>query len=176
MAAPFNRLRSKLNRAICAYLIKEGCGTAADTAPENSQQIKSYPNTTVRAGIATPNPALTGNRDIPVHIGIRGSAVRDPANLTDVTTARKAFDDRLASVYDALMQGDGATLRATAAAITAAGRALAISAPGTNADMADFTCQAWYDGGEGDAEPDQEGTRWEEILIFRAFCAPSNVD
>ena len=118
MAAPFNRIRSKLNRAICAYLIKQGCGTAYDTFPENWKSAKGYPNTTVRSGVATPSPKLTGNREIPVHISVKGSAMQSRDDAPN--SARLAFENRLATVYDALMQsGDGHTLRETAAAITA---------------------------------------------------------
>ena len=177
MAAPFNRIRSKLNRAIVAYLIEQGCGSADDTFPENTQAIRSYPNTTVRAGVATPTVLNTGIRSIPVHIRIRGSASEDPEKKDDANDPRTLFDARLSVVYDALMQSDnGRNLKATATAITDAGRALAVSDPTNNADMADFTCQQWVDGGEGDGAPDGEGNAWEEILIFNTICSPSNVD
>ena len=177
MPSPFNRLRSKLTRAIVAHLIESGCGTAADTFPDNSQRDKPSLCTTVRATIASPEVPMSGIRSIPVHITIRGSAVRDPEHPDDISSARVAFDTRLALVADALMQSaDGQSWHATADLITASGRALAVDDPGSNGDMCDFSCQAWYDGGEGDAEPDQEGTAWQEILIFRAICSPSNVD
>ena len=177
MAAPFNRIRSKLNRAIVAYLIQKGCGTAADTFPENSQAIKGYPVTTVRAGVAIPEPVLTGNRRVDILITVKGQALKDPNKPDDISTARVAFDNRLALVGDALTQSDdGRTLRATAVLITAAGRALAVSDPEGNADMADFTVMLWLDAGEGDVSPDEQGTAWQEGLKFSALCAPSNVD
>lgn len=79
---------------------------------------------------------------------------------------------------------DGQTLRWTAAAITAAGRALAVAVDATdeaaqfalnNADMTGFTCQEIYDMGEGDGEADGEGCSWEEILMFDVVASPSNV-
>lgn len=177
MAEPFNRLRSKLNRAICAYLIQERAGTSEDTFPENSQEARTYPVTTVRAGIATPAVPLTAIRDVTVHITIKGSAASNPSNPGDTTTALWKFEQRLAGTNDLLNQSDdGRTLKATADAITLAGRALAVSDPVFNADMAEFTLQLWEPRGEGDAEPDQEGMAWQEILIFRAICSPSNVD
>lgn len=173
---PFNRLRSKLNRAIAAYLVSAGAGSADDVSPANSRQSKGYPNTTVRATIAKPEVPLTGIRRITVHISVKGSAVQENSETSE-EAAREAFDQRLAQTADALMQSDdGRTIRATAAAITAAGRQLAVDNPTDHADMADFTCQAWYDGGEGDAPPDEVGTSWEEILIFEAVCSASNVD
>src|ERR1035437_5076897 len=137
MPAPFNRIRSKLNRAIVAYLIEKGCGSADDTFPENTQKNRTYPVTTVRAGVATPAVPLTGIRSVPVHITIRGSAATNPDTRVVVVDAREAFDLRLSAVYDALMQSDdNRTLRATAAAITSAGRALTVDASsGTDAAL-----------------------------------------
>jgi hypothetical protein len=180
MAAPFNRLRSKLNRAICAYLIQQKVGTADDTFPENSQAIKTYPVTLVRACAALePNEGMTtGNRNIIVLITVKGSAVRNTAKPADIQSARIAFETRLTNVNDALLMqsSDNRTLKATARAITLAGRALAVSDPDNNADMADFTCQWWINMGEGDLDPDQEGTAWQEALKFKSLCSPSNVD
>lgn len=173
---PFNRLRSKLNRAIAAYLVSAGAGTDDTVSPANSRQSKGYPNTTVRATIAKPEVPLTGIRRIIVHVSVKGSAVQENDAVSE-DVARAAFDLRLSQTADALMQSDdGRTLRATAAAITAAGRQLAADNPTDHADLADFACQAWYDGGEGDAAPDETGTSWEEILIFEAVCSPANVD
>lgn len=177
MPAPFNRIRSKLNRAIVAYLIEQGAGTAEDTFPENSLPVRHYPVTTVRAGVAIPEPVLTGNRRVDILITIKGSAVKDPSKPDDISTARVAFDNRLALVGDALAQSDdNRTLRATALAITEAGRALAVSDPNGNADMVDFTVMQWLNSGEGDVDPDDNGTAWQEGLKFSALCAPSNVD
>lgn len=185
MAAPFNNLRSKLNRAICAYLVGGGAGTVDDVLPHNSRKPKGYPNTTVRATISKPEPPLTGIRRITVHINIKGSASQDP-NEPNPEAARIAFNARVAETYDVMMQSDdGQSLRATAKAITLAGRALAVpvdNTPGAaqaadnNSDMTDFTCQAVYDAGEGDGDADAEGCSWMEVLIFECICSPSNVD
>ena len=185
MIAPFNNLRSKLNRAIAAYLVSQGCGGVGDVVPANSRQPKSYPNTTVQSTLSKPEVPLTGLRRVTVHISIKGSAVIDPSE-PNPEVARINFDKRVAQTYDALMQSDDdETLRATAAAITEAGRALAVPADDSpeaaqfaanNSDMEDFTCSSWYDMGEGDGEPSGEGCAWNEILIFEALASPSNTD
>jgi hypothetical protein len=185
MAAPYHNLRSKLNRAITAYLISVGAGGPEDTGPANARTLSKYPRTTIRAGVGKAEPPLTGNYRVTVYISVKGSAVQDPKE-PNPEAARIAFDTRLATVFDALMQSDDdQTLRATKSAINAAGRALAVAVDGSdeaiqfaanNADMVDFTVIGWYDAGFGDGEPNEEGTSWEEILIFEALACSSNVD
>jgi hypothetical protein len=186
MAAPYNKLRSKVNRAIAAYLISAGAGSTTDTVPANTKTVKVYPNTTVKATLSLPEVHFVALRRVKVHISIKGSATQDPTE-TDLDAPRKLFDDRVSQVYDAMMQtSDNQTLHATALLITSAGRALAVSQqPGNpasdqvaadNADMVDFSLQAVYDMGEGDGEPSEDGTSWEEILMFDVLASPSNVD
>jgi hypothetical protein len=176
----YHRTRSKLNRALCAYLVSVGAGSAGDTTPANSGGGKGFPNTTVQATLSKPEVPLTGLRRISVHVSIKGSAVLGVGE-PNPEVARVNFDNRIAAVYDALMQSDdGQTLHATAALITAAGRALAVPVDASpeaalfaanNADMAEFTCQAWYDAGEGDGEAEGEGCAWEEVLLFEALVS-----
>jgi hypothetical protein len=185
MAEPFNNIRSKLSRAIAAYLIDAGAGTEADTLPHTSVANTAYPNTVVRATLSKPEVPMSGMRRVTVHISIKGSATNVPKE-SNPQKARVQFDQRVADVCDALMQtDDDETYRATARLITIAGRDLATPADATpeaaqaaanNADMEDFTCQGWYDGGEGDGAADAEGCSWEEILIFEALVSPSDTD
>lgn len=186
MAEAFNRVRSKLNRAIAAYLVSRGAGSVDDTVPANTTTPLNYPQTVVRATLSKPEVAFTGIRRVTVHVVIKGQAVKNPPDsAAPADTARQAFDDRVAAIYDALMQSSGHSLKATAQAVTASGRALdsddndatdGWTARALNTDMSDFTCSAWYDAGEGDGEPEAEGCDWVETLIFEAICSPSNVD
>ncbi len=184
--ANYNNLRSKLNRAIAAYLVSQACGSVDDISPANSRTASKYPNTKIRCTIGKPEVPLTGLRRMPVLISIRGSATQKPGE-PNPDLARVNFDARVAATYDAMLQSDDdQTFRATARAITATGRALAVVVDpndpesvqfaANNADMVDFTCQAVYDTGEGDGEPDAEGCDWHEILTFEVLCSPSNVD
>jgi len=185
MADPYNKLRSKLDRAVAAYLVSVGAGGPNDCLPHNTVLANTYPNTDVHSTLSRPEVALTGLRRVMVHISIKGSAVNKP-DEPNVDQGRVEFDKRVGVTMDALMESDdGQTLRATARAITAAGRALAVAVDGSdaailkaanNADMVDFTCQAWYDAGEGDPETNADGCSWENILMFEALASPSNVD
>jgi hypothetical protein len=164
----YNNVRSKTARAIAAYLISSGVGTAADTSAANVASDSTYPRTTIHPGIAIPEVPMTGIYRVKTMVSIRGSAIVVNPDIDP----RVAFDSRVSAVFDAMMMSDdGATLDYTASAITAAGRALSTSSG--NADMADFTCQALYDGGFGDGEPSSDGSSWEEILMFDAVCCGS---
>ena len=183
----YNSLRSKLNRAVAAHLVNVGgdCGTVKNISSANSVAALGYPNTKVQAVFSKPEVPLTGVRRVTVHITIKGKVstkVGDP----NEEAARVQFDKRVAAAYDAMMQSDdGHSLKATAALITAAGRALAVPVDesdeaeqfaANNADMAAFTCQEVYDAGEGEGEPDKEGSSWIEVLIFEIVASPSNCD
>jgi hypothetical protein len=175
MPAPYNNLRSKLNRGICAYLIGQAVGTVANVLSSNSSVDKTYPLVTVQAVRGTPDPPLTGDYRCQIHVSVKGSNVQDPKQSPQAN--RILFDNLCAKTYDALMTTtDNGTLLSTALLITAAGRALATSDPTNNADMADFTVQNWFDGGFGMGDPDAEGCSWIEVFLFEAICCASNTD
>lgn len=181
----FNNIRSKLDRAIAAYLVKAECGGVDDILPAKSSKEKKYPNTVVHSTLSKPEVQFTGLRRCHVQIHLRGRAVPN-----DNDQSRIQFDDRVAATADAMMISDngGQSLDAVAIAITEAGRALAIDqSSGTdpkaaaiaaqNADMADFTCIEVIDAGEGDGEDtDSQGCSWHEVLLFDIVCSPSNTD
>lgn len=187
--APYSNLRSKLDRAICAYLVSQGVGGDENILPFASPINSGYPNVVVHSVTSKPDPDFSGNRWVQVHITISGSATKDP-DKPDSQNPRVQFDNLVAAVGDALMQtdDDGQSLRATAELITAAGRATAttvdlndpvsVQFAEDNKDMADFTCQMWLDVSEGDGEitADEEGCAWKEVFVFNALACPSNVD
>lgn len=182
MPEPISKIRSKLARAVTAFLISVGgdCGTKDDIFPANTAGDKEYPNTTVRATTSTPEVTNTGLRRVRLQIEVKGQPSGAPSAAND-DQDRKAFDDRVGATQDTLLlSDDGVTLQFTARAITAAGRALAASADpkiaAANADMADFTCSDLFEMGEGEALPIENGPAWHEVLLFDALCSPSNTD
>ena len=185
MPAPYNNVRSKLARAVCAYLQSQNCGSFADVVPYEFDRNVLYPITIIRPAKGTPEVPLTGMLRVMVLVTIMGSATHGEGE-PNPDLARVNFDSRVAQTFDALMQtSDGQTLRATAQAITDAGRALATavdaSAAGVqlaanNADMADFTCFDVYDAGFENTDPDSEGCSWCETLVFEMVCCGSAVN
>lgn len=190
MPAPYNNVRSKLTRAVAAYLIDMGCGTPADVTAANYgsfTQDKTYPNTTITGEMGVEEAFPAGNQRITLRVKIRGSASAQDGD-PGAQSPRVNFDARCAATNDALRMcapGDFG-LRATAysgtsgnPSITASGRAMAVAQSADpaaiqfaadNADMADFTCQEWFPKGSADGEPDGQNFAWEEILVFEAIC------
>lgn len=144
MATPYHNLRSKLNRAIRAYLISQGCGEADNIHVGFTVATREFPNTTVKAAIGTPDSPFSGNYKIRVIVTVKGRAAKNN-QPGDPELARIKFDERLARTFDALMQTDDSqTLRYTAKAITSAGRGLVpttlvLSGAGTTAVNGTYT-------------------------------------
>lgn len=180
MAAPYNNVRSKNDRAWVAFLISQGVGDATLIFPKNTRANSAYPNVTVKTPIEEPVIPMTGNRKSRVMFMVKGSASQD-VSVTDEDKPRKDFDTLCAKVNDAIMQtDDNQTLQWTADAVTAAARAKAAAdaltpVPGPDVDLADYTCLAVYDAGSGDGDPDEEGCSWVEVLLMDVVYCGSNV-
>jgi hypothetical protein len=188
MSAPYGNIDSKLDRAICAYLIAQKCGSVNDTLPWLTQKARGYPNTTAYCSRAVPDPVMVGNWNITEWISVKGQASKDPKEPNPALGAVN-FDNRCASLVDAMSQSDngGQSLDATARGITAAGRALAVDLSNgadpaqallaaNNADMVDFTVLMVVNSGFARGAADMEGCSWERIFIYDILCCPSNVD
>lgn len=192
MAAPFYNLRSKLDRAIVAYLQTEGVADNIYTALNSTAKdidISTSPAVFVRSHtgrVYTENP-YSGVYVYQVEVCAEGSAAAQPEDKNP-EEARMQLDEVFSGTVDALMYSDandGSPFLFTADAITAAGRALATNPnaqiAANNADMVDFTCQAWspsdpaFDGGNPRAEGGADTTVWKEIANFQAVCCASNV-
>lgn len=143
MALPYHNLRSKLNRAIRAWLISQDCGTENDIHVGFNVKDRDFPLTTIRAAIGTPMPHFSGNYSIRTMITVKGRAQQNSDG--DPELARILFDERLAKTFDALMQtDDNQTLRFTAKSITSAGRGLvpttlALTGAGTSGANGSYT-------------------------------------
>jgi hypothetical protein len=181
-------LLSKVSRAVRAYLISKGCGSVSDIFPYHSAvATRNLPNTTVDfLSTASPEPILTGNNRIIVALIIRGS-VTVPDKEPNPDYAWVTHNARIDAHNEAMTQTDDdfETLKKTARDITAAGRALAVAADDTdaevkraanNADMEDFTLIEIHDAGFGAGKADEEGTYWEDVLLFSCLACESNVD
>jgi hypothetical protein len=176
--------RSKLDRAVVAWLRQKGvCNYIVPAQYSAIIDMGISPVwLVVRSHSGTPETALTNIWSFMVEVSVIGPAVPPP--LTENQgQPRVNFDQVFSDMMDALMQtGNNQDLGATADSITQYGRLLKTSADPTqaanNADMGDFTCQAWYppvslDGGnprdEGGA---RDTTTWKEFATFRAIATP----
>jgi hypothetical protein len=180
MAAPYSSPRSKLDRAIVAYLIAQGVGDNTNIFPANSSRDRSLPNLTIHASGGSHEFPLSGTYRFNVRVICKYPAAIQPdaADPTNSETNRLAADALFAAAVDALMQGESgtSTLAVTATAITTAGRDLATTDPDNHADMADFTCIQWLDTGFDGGVPEEESSAWAEIATFQAVVTSANTD
>lgn len=170
-------LRSKLDRAIVAYL--QDRGVSENIYPANCSIERQTKNVTVWSHNGTPSEQFSGSYSFQVMIEIENSATQQP-NEPNPEKQRAELDELTEDTHDALMQTeDNENLKATAEAITLAGRELAVT-DGTpegdkraenNADMAEFTCQWWEESGLTGGRPNVEGGAFKEVLMFRAIAA-----
>lgn len=196
MAAPFNNLRSKLDRACVAYLTgklparKNAAGqNVIYIYPANwSAQMDDSNGPIIRVrshgGRPSEESQLSGNWQFSVQFSVEAPAAQQ-MNQANPAAQRVSNDAVMAAMCDALATStDLTTYQATADAITAAGRALVGAGSeqeqANNADMADFTLQFWLptalDGGNPVDESGNANTAtWIEHVMFRADCCASNV-
>ncbi len=184
MANPIrNNIRSKLDRAIVAYL-KTKLPSGTNIYPANNSGTKALPNITVRSHRGRATIPFDGSWDFLVQIEAHYPAALQPGEANP-DALRVAGDLLFDSAIDALMQtSNQVDLSETAAQISTAGRLL--QSVGTaieqanNADMLAFTCQIWANAELDGGNPAQDGgadtTRWAEIARFNATACPSNVD
>lgn len=185
MGAPYSKLRSKLDRALVAYLTAQGvANTVLPARSSSTLDVSNGPVVVVRSHSGRPEAApAAGIWRFQVEIAVYGEAAPAPANA-DPDAQRFSLDDVFGATVDALMQSAdlGQSLDATTAAVNAAGRALAQSSNATvaadNADMADFTLQFWIPTGldAGNPKGDDQETVWKEIATFEAVANCFNVD
>lgn len=184
----YHNLGSKLERAVAAYLVNQGCGSIHDVLTSSSREPKQdMLYTIVRATLGKPEVPMSGIYRVQISISVRATAVEEPDTDTGLDLSRIAFDDRLSKTFDALMVADeyGQSIYATATSITDAGRLIATPADDSedaaqfaaaNADMADLTIQNWFDAGFGQTDSKPDGCAWEQVLLFEAIACPSNTD
>jgi hypothetical protein len=164
MANSYHVILSKNDRALVAYLIAKGAGTAADTWPAKSSSDKDLPHTVCWSERAVENPPGSCTYDVTTSILVK-------CNLAD-TSARQS-DARVAAIGDAMHIGMNSSGADLAADITAAARAAAVADPENNSDLEDFTMQDILDKG-ADAAFDELGV-WTDTLNFLCVSTPSNV-
>lgn len=173
---PIPNFGSQLDRAIVAYLIAMGAGTAADTFPAYQSGTKKLPNTTIRAFQSQHEVKGSGNEVYNVSIQSKFPAAVQPGQ-SNPHANWLGSDRRIGLILAAMLQtDDGETLRKVATDITTAGRALAVSDPTNNSDMAEFTLEEIYFRGSARGTPEEDATAFVEVRNFECHGCPLNLD
>jgi hypothetical protein len=176
MPAPYHNLLSKLDRALMAYLIAKGAGTAADVFPAKRSELKALPCTVLYSEKGTEIANNSGAYSCKTAVMVKTVAVNDIGQVAE--TARLASETRVAKTFDLFKQNFDAPAadtsgEALATDITAAARALAISDPTHHADLADFTALDVIDKGIEAGFDDNDV--WVDTLNLEIPCCPGNV-
>lgn len=178
-------LRSKVDRAVVAYLKSQG--VADHIYPFNYSGTREFPSVTVKAGRPRGMPSTSevkysGDYRFLVTINVQHQG--NVQEGEDSEKNRVALDELTKAVYEALMQSADSgpnqnNLKATAALIQAAGRALKTNPitaiANNNADMDEFSMTHWEESAL-DADVNEDGNAFIEILLFECVACASNVD
>lgn len=169
----YHNLASKLDRAIAAYLVAQGVGTADNIHPGKSALDKPIPCIVVATSTldCPEGDWFSGNRVATVAIGVKHKPEQADDDATNETT-RAAADELLANLVDALMQ-QGQSSDRLYEAINEAAWALADDDAENHADLLNFSIFGLQHLGESQGF-DEEGL-WNDIIRLRVHCAPYNV-
>lgn len=173
---PIGSVGSMLERAIAAYLIDSGCGSDEDVLAGFGVTEKKYPCIIVQASDSQ-NDRQTGNEAFEVQLICKQSATVK-AGETNPIAKRVALEQKIGLAHAAMVATDtlGQDIKTAWDAITAAGRALAVSDPDNNADMAEFAVLGMNYSGSSRPAPDAESNSWQEIRHFVVLACARAID
>ncbi len=172
---PTHHICSKVDRAIVAYLIAQGAGTADDVWPAKRSLNKTQDGTIVWSHSAIPpaDDLYSGNRMVETFVEVRSLGVIEAEEGDDAP--RLASDARVGATWDAFAAlGDINASDKLAAEITDAARATGAS------DLQELTIQSVRiiaeNQGFNPRSRFAEGQMWVDALHLQMLVSPANVD
>jgi hypothetical protein len=176
MGAPFHKICSKNDRALMAYLTSAAiaAGTVADVYPAKRSGIKTLPCTICWTRRATEigKGQNTGTFELEVAVMVRSLAPSDAGETPEAK--REASDLRVGKTFDAFYKDVDTAQDKLAEDITTAARALAISDPANQSDLADYTCLG-LEVDDIEAGFEETGSAWVDTLNLKMTAAVGNV-
>lgn len=175
-------LGTQVERALKAWLVECGAGTAGDIFISNDS--RRHPEngvyTTIVAQTSMPVEETSGNERVQVVIQHFFPASVQPGN-SNIESHRLAIDRRVGLQMAALQQSDDTdSLAYTWKSVTTYGRLLASTGSAqsqeNNADMVNFTCQLVRYAGSTRGRPEDEEKSWVEVRNYEVRACSSNVD
>ena len=161
-----HNILSKLDRALVAYLISVGAGTADDVYPAKRSDEKGLPCTVCYSQSASLVHPFTGDWAIDVSIMVKTDPCIDVDQ--DAAEPKATSEARVAATFDAFFAGLDSTGDKLAEAITAAVRASG------DADLATFTVIN-VTPKTVEAGFDQKGNAWIDTLDLEIICCSADV-
>lgn len=160
---------SKVDRALAAYLISVGAGTADDVYSAKRSLDKALPHTVCHAQRWTLLSPYTATYLVQAQVLVKTNAAVDvDESESDV---KDPSEERVGATFDAFFFADenASAGNDLADAITAAARASG------DADLSEFTVQNVEVKG-GDAGQDRHGPAWMDAIDLELVVCPKNVD
>jgi hypothetical protein len=178
MASDFiPNLGSQIDRALRALFLADGAVTAEQVFVVTDFRTRPAPPLLdIKTTSCTPVVPFTGNYSCQVDLFFKFSAV------TDTELDRVAMDQFVGGVGYSLFRGDyNDGMPTVCAAINAAARALAVSDPANNADMAGFTVSRITPGTERrgfpiGAEGGVDGSYWVEQRSLEIMACSETIN
>lgn len=174
---PLPNIGSQIERAVAAYLTSVGAGTEHQNFISNDSRDHQFPSNTIHAHKSVEEVRNSRIEAYQVQITSAFPAANQPGQSNPLMN-RVQVDKWVGKVMAALSQRDTGQrdYRATATAITAAGRALYVADPVNDWDMADFTCQHIHFVGSVRFHEDGAGSTFVEVRSFEIHAVPINTD
>jgi len=161
-----HNILSKVDRALAAYLISEGAGSADDVYPAKRSLDKALPNTVCHAmkwRFLSPN---SGIYVVTAQVMVKTLAALDADE--EQAAVKDPSEERVSATFDAFFSGVDSASDTLAESITAAAR------NSGDADLQDFTIQSCEVTG-GDGGVDRNGPAWMDAIDLEIVCCPSDV-
>lgn len=161
----YHNIRSKLDRALVAWIIEQEAGTSANTFPAKNSASVTLPAIICHTITATEEPPFSGNFTCQVEVTVRSRAPLESGEAASTTD--DASDALVAAVFDCFhidLEQSGATL---AAEITTV-------AQGLGGDMLDLTLLNVRCVTEEGAFS-EDSAAWEDTMTLEVYAVPSDV-
>lgn len=161
-----HNILSKCDRALAAFLISAGAGTADDVYPAKRSLDKALPNTVCHAmkwRYLSPN---SGIYVVTAQVMVRTIGALDVDQVQ--SDVKDPSEERVSAAFDAFFAGVDSASDKLGDAITAAARATG------DADLQEFTIQSCEVVG-GDGGQDRNGPAWVDSIDLEIVCCPKDV-
>ncbi len=159
MAAPYNVILSKCEKAIKAWLATRSIGTTNIYTGKRSLD-KAAPSVIVYAEKATEYPRNSGHYNVTVHIFVK-SDMAGPENDTQATTQEDAHDTLVAKTFDSMKVYDTVTANYLADQISAL--------------VSDFTVYNVGETGGEDVEAGADEDVWQDKMTLTLYCCNADI-
>ncbi len=164
MVMSYHSLLSKCDRALAAYLIAQGAGTAANVYPAKRSADKAMPDTVCHCDSATELAPYSGTYVVSASVSVRSNAsITDEGE--DPDQPREDAEARVSSTFDAFHKATDTSGSGLGESITAAAAAADVT------DLTIFNVSVKHIN----AGFEEKGSAWMDTITLELLACPSTV-